>query len=452
MEKRYFGTDGVRDVANAGTLAPETILRLSQALGEVLKERDGQERHVIGLGSDTRISCDMIRAALTAGFTSLGSDVIDFGVLPTPAMAHLTRVRNLDLGLMVSASHNPMADNGIKVFDSRGLKLPDEVERRVEQWIDDRKWSPRLPTGAGLGRASEDAGGLEEYLTHLIGHFKGLDLSPWKVAVDCANGATWKMAPEILTRLGAKVVVMANDPDGTNINLDCGSVHPESLTELVKAEGCDLGVALDGDGDRAQFVDRSGRILNGDHIMAALALHMNEQGTLNRGAVVATVMSNIGLELAMTRAGIRLLRADVGDRHVTARLRKDNLSLGGEQSGHIIFGDENHYTGDGVFTALKVLEVMTGTGKPLHELTSIMKEYPQLLINVEVRHKPPFEEVPSVMDAVRDAQSRLGDEGRVLLRYSGTERKARVMVEGRNVNQVKALAESIAQVVTREMG
>jgi phosphoglucosamine mutase len=234
--------------------------------------------------------------------------------------------------------------------------------------------------------------------------------------------------------------------------LDCGSVYPEQLTELVRAEGCDLGVALDGDGDRAQFVDARGRILNGDHVMAALALHMHAQGTLNRDAVVATVMSNIGLELALTQAGLKLLRTDVGDRHVTARLRRDNLSLGGEQSGHIIFGAENHYTGDGVFTALKVLEMMTGTGKRLEELASVMKEYPQVLINVEVRQKPPFEEVPSIMEAVRDAEAELGGEGRVLLRYSGTERKARVMVEGRTVNEVKALAESIARVVTREMG
>lgn len=452
MANKYFGTDGIRDMANAGLLKPSVILELSQAFGEILRRRSPANRHCVGLGGDSRISLDMIRAAIVAGFTSMGSDVVDFGILPTPALAYLTRTRALEMGVMISASHNPMADNGIKVFDADGFKLPDEVEQEVERLLEDPNWEPDLPTGGGLGRVRKDSTGLEEYMTHLLGFCKGVSLDNLKVAVDCANGATCKMAPEVLTRLGAKVVVMANDPDGTNINLDCGSLYPKRLSELVVSEGCDLGVALDGDGDRSQFIDASGRILDGDHIMTALALRMKEQDRLNGSTLVATVMSNIGLEAALKKTGIRVERTPVGDRHVTARLKEGGYSLGGEQSGHIIFGEENNYTGDGTFTALKVLKVISETGRDLADLASVMVPFPQILINVEVSRKPPLEEMPSVAEEIRRAEALLGDEGRILFRYSGTERLARVMVEGRDGAQVESLAQSIADKVQSEIG
>lgn len=453
MKKRYFGTDGIRDVANTGNLKPAVLLRLSQALGEVMaaKTREGCPGRV-GLGGDTRISYDMIRSTLTAGFTSLGWEVVDFGVLPTPALAHLTRSRGLGLGVMISASHNPMADNGIKVFDGQGFKLPDEKEKEVEALIDDPAWKPNHPIGAALGCAVEDRTGQEEYMTHLLSFFKGLNLGKYKVAVDCANGADWKLAPEMLARLGAKVVVMANDPDGTNINLECGAVCPGKLAELVVSEKCHLGFALDGDGDRCQFVDANGALLNGDHVLAMAALEMEKRGALNRSTVVATTMSNLGLERALEAAGIRLVRTEVGDRYVTARLREDKLSLGGEQSGHLIFGEENHYTGDGVFTALKVLKIVEESGKSLQALASVMQEYPQVLINVAVSSKPPFEEIPAVQEKMEEVVSALRGEGRVILRYSGTEKKARIMVEGSNLDRVKAYAGSLAETVRKEIG
>ncbi|MHC4941915.1 MAG: phosphoglucosamine mutase [Planctomycetota bacterium] len=453
MKKKYFGTDGIRDVANAGNLTPQNVLRISLALGETIRlESPGKKSYRIALGGDTRISYHMIRAAITSGFTSLGWDVTDFGVLPTPALAHLTRSRNFDAGIMISASHNPMEDNGIKVFNGEGQKLSDEVEHQVEAKADDASWQPGLPTGAGLGRVQEEPSGWEEYMTHLLGFFKGVNLGKLKVAVDCANGASWKLAPEILSRLGAKVVVMANDPDGTNINRECGSMHTEKLAGLVKAEGCHAGFALDGDGDRCQFVDGRGRALNGDHLMAFTARQMQEEGILAQCTVVATIMSNLGLELSLKEAGILLVRTQVGDRYVTARMREEGFSLGGERSGHILFGKENDYTGDGVFTGLKVLKIMAATGRSLEDLASVMQEFPQVLLNVEVSRKPPFENLPAVMELVRDAESRLGEEGRVILRYSGTEKKARVMVEAKEASQVKTIAEDLVTVIKKEIG
>jgi len=451
MNKKYFGTDGVREKANAGNLRPSVILRLSQALGEVLKKRGAAKRNVVGVGGDSRISQDMISASLTAGLTSLGSDVINFGVLPTPALAYLTRMRGLGMGIMISASHNSMKDNGIKVFDSDGFKLPDEVELEVETLMDS-DWKPELPTGGGLGRLTVDSSGLEEYMTHIMGFCKGLSFDRLKVAVDCANGAASRMAPELFTRLGAKVVVTANDPDGVNINHQCGSIHPGRLTELVVSQECDLGVALDGDADRSLFIDKSGAILNGDHVMTFLAAWMKDKGQLNRSTVVSTVMSNIGLEAALKDNGISLERTPVGDRHVTAKLREGEYSLGGEQSGHLIFGKENNYTGDGVFSALKVLRVMVETSKSLKELGSMMTDFPQILINVAVSRKPPLAETPQIADKISEAEDILGEKGRVVFRYSGTEQLARVMVEGPTEEQVNDLANSISEAVKKEIG
>lgn len=451
MARKYFGTDGVRDKANRGLLTPEQVLALSRALGEVIRGHGSGAAPRVGLGGDTRVSLHMIRAAVTAGLTSTGCHVVDFGVLPTPALAFLTRTRGLDLGIMISASHNPMEDNGIKVFGPDGYKLPDALEDAVEERLGEERALHARPVGADLGRVTEDRTGLEEYMTHLLGFFQELRPRGLKVAVDCANGAAWKTAPEVFTRLGAKVVVMANAPDGTNINAACGAVHPDRLCGLVTAEGCDLGVALDGDGDRSIFADASGRRVDGDHVMAFTAPWMKGRGRLREDTVVTTVMSNLGLERALEAEGIRLERTRVGDRHVTARMKEGGFSLGGEQSGHIIFGEENHYTGDGLFTALKVLEVMTDTGRSIAELAAAMQPYPQVLVNVTVRSKPPLDTFPRVREAVQAAKDALGREGRVLLRYSGTEPLARVMVEGRDAGKVNRLAEAIAAAIRKEI-
>ena len=451
MDKKYFGTDGVRGVANRGHLRPSVILRLSQALGEVLKKQRGGAAGRVGIAGDSRISQDMIGASLAAGLTSLGSDVIDFGVMPTPALAFLTRSRGLSMGIMVSASHNAMEDNGIKVFDGDGFKLPDEVEFEVEALLENG-FEPELPLGAGLGRVVRDPSGLEDYVAHLMGFMQGVSLGGIRIAVDCANGAASVAAPEVLARLGAKVAVTANDPDGTNINRECGSTHPDHLARLVKTAGCDLGVALDGDSDRAIFADPTGRILNGDHVMAFLARFMKERGDLPGNTLVATVMSNLGLEVSLREEGIVMDRTPVGDRHVTARLREGGFGLGGEQSGHLIFGAENHYTGDGIFSALKVLRVIGETGRSLDELGGVMTDFPQVLINVEVASKPPLEKLPTVRDRITEVEQALGDEGRVITRYSGTERLARVMVEGRDESEVEGLARSIAEAIKDEIG
>jgi phosphoglucosamine mutase len=452
MDKKYFGTDGIRDVANTGHLTPVFLLRASQGLGEMLRRREGLKRFQIALGGDTRISLDMIRASLVAGFTAQGCDAIDFGMLPTPALAHLTRSRKLDLGIMISASHNPVRDNGIKVFGPDGFKLPDETELEVEALIDDQNWALPFRTGEDLGRLRQDREGLEEYITHLLGYFRDLRLDGLTVGVDCSNGAASYMAPEVLTRLGASVKPMAHTQDGTNINRDCGSVHPGRLCALVKAEGCDLGVALDGDADRSLFVDASGRALSGDYIIALLARHMHERGRLNHGRCAATIMSNLGLDQALKEAGISLVRTAVGDRAISQKLREEDLSLGGEQSGHMLFGKENHYTGDGVFTTLKVLQVMAETGKTLADLASAMTEFPQVLINVPVQRKPPPEETPGILEAIRKAEERLGETGRVVYRYSGTEKLARVMVEGPEESEVQGHANAIAEAVKKEIG
>jgi len=458
MAKKYFGTDGIRDVANSGNLTPGAILRMAQCVAKVLRdEREGggvseRKRPKIGVGADTRVSGEMIKAALTAGLTSLGLDVVDFGVVPTPALAYLTRTRGFGMGIMISASHNFMADNGIKIFSPEGLKLSDDTEERIEALIDDGDWEPDLPTGSGVGRVVSDASGLDDYISYLVDSFEPGMLNGLTVAVDCANGAAWKAAPETLARLGAKVSVMANAPNGSNINEKCGSVHPEALAGLVVDEGCRAGVALDGDADRSLFVDSRGVLVDGDAVMAALAPRMKEKGELAHDTVVVTVMSNMGLEAALHGHGIRLERTPVGDRYVTELLQKGGYSLGGEQSGHIIFGASNGYAGDGTYTALRVFQAMAETGLSMEELVSDMETFPQVLINVEVSSKPPLEELEMTAESVRNAESALGGDGRVLLRYSGTEKKIRVMIEGKDSGLVEKLARTIAQTVKKEIG
>lgn len=453
MGNKYFGTDGIRDVANAGLLTPSRIVKTAQSLGRMLREGATPSAALkVGIGADTRISGSMILSALTAGLTALGVDVVDFGVLPTPALAELTRKRRLSLGIMISASHNPMADNGIKIFQSDGFKLSDVQEELVERLMESTAVDEDLPTGGRLGRLCFDGTGFDDYLGSMVDRFGAGQLKGLKVAVDCANGAAWKAAPAILTRLGAKVQVMANAPNGININDGCGSVHLEALQEFVQAEGCDVAVALDGDGDRSMFVDAAGGEVDGDGFMAFMGPWLKKQGRLAHDTVVTTVMSNIGLEIALRREGITMIRTPVGDRHVTECLRRGGYSLGGEQSGHLIFGSENSYTGDGIFSALKLFQALVAAGRPLRELVAPMKRFPQVLINVPVKSKPPVEELTAVNSCVERAEQTLGAEGRVLLRYSGTEKKMRVMTEGPTEELVRSLAETIADAVRAEIG
>ena len=471
MANKYFGTDGIRDEANRGALVPSTILKVGQCVGALLNESCAAERPRVGIGADTRISGSMINCALCAGLVSVGADVIDFGVLPTPALSYLTRARGLGSGIMISASHNPMADNGIKIFHSDGFKISDAFEKRLEAMIDGFDFpeiddpdlpeiddpdlpeidDPDLPgalrTGAAVGRVTVDHSGFEDYVSFMVDRFEGGMLRDFKVAVDCANGATWKSAPEILKRLGAKITVMANAPNGTNINEQCGSVHPHSLRELVLAEKCDAGMALDGDGDRCILIDNTGKVVDGDMVMAGLGIWLKSKGALSHDTVVATVMSNIGLAAALRREGIHLERTSVGDRYVTARMQEGDFSLGGEQSGHIIFGRENNYTGDGAYTALRLFEAVVESGLSLAEFVSGMETFPQILINVPVTRKLPLDEMPAVVERINAAETVLGEEGRVVVRYSGTEPKLRVMIEGRDQDEVNGLAESIADAV-----
>ena len=453
MANRYFGTDGIRDVANRGNLTPSSIMITAQCLASrLIVSSPGRERFRVCIAADTRISGSMILAALTAGLTSLGVDVTDFGVLPTPGLSYLTRTRGFDMGIMISASHNPMADNGIKVFHSDGFKISDAMEASVEGFIDDPASIQALPAGGGLGRSVSDPTGLEEYVSHQVDRFADGIFNGLTVAVDCAHGATWRSAPEVLTRLGARVHVMANAPNGININDACGSVHVEALRELVLAEGCDVGLALDGDGDRSLFIDASGGVIDGDAYMAFIGPWLHGKGKLAGGTVVTTVMSNIGLEVALRKEGIRMVRTSVGDRHVTERMKNDGYVLGGEQSGHLIFGADNNFSGDGTYSALRLFEAMVERGRPLAELVSSMERFPQLLVNVPVTSRPPIEELPSVMKRIAEAEEILGKEGRVLVRYSGTEKKARVMIEGRDAARVENLTQSIADAIRAEIG
>ncbi len=452
MANKYFGTDGIRNVANSGALVPSTILKVGQCVGALLQESAPAERPRVGIGADTRVSGCMIRTALCAGLTSVGVDAVDFGVLPTPALAYLTRARGLGSGIMISASHNPMADNGIKIFHSDGFKISDDSENLLESMIDAPDIPTALRTGGAVGKVMDDPSGFEEYVSYMVDRFESGMLRDLKVAVDCANGATWKSAPEILKRLGAKITVMANAPNGTNINDQCGSVYPESLRDLVLAEKCDVGMALDGDGDRCILIDNEGELVNGDKVMAGLGIWLKTKGALNHDTVVATVMSNIGLAAALRREGIDLERTSVGDRFVTACMQEGDYTLGGEQSGHIIFGRDNNYTGDGAYTALRLFEALCESGTSLAEFVSTMETFPQVLINVPVKRKPPLDEMPAVVERIAAVEALLAEEGRVVVRYSGTESKLRVMIEGRDQDQVNELAGSIADTIRTEIG
>ncbi|WP_410606874.1 phosphoglucosamine mutase [Amycolatopsis sp. lyj-109] len=439
---RLFGTDGVRGLANA-ELTPELALALAASAARVLAAHDRSHRPIAVVGRDPRASGEMLEAAVVAGLTSAGADVRRVGVLPTPAVAYLVGALEADLGVMISASHNPMPDNGIKLFAAGGHKLPDGIEDEIEAGL---SADAVRPTGAGVGRVTDVEDALDRYAAHL------LDATPHplaglKVVVDCANGAASAAAPEIYRRAGAEVVALYADPDGVNINQHCGSNHPEKLREAVVAHGADLGIAHDGDADRCVAVDSAGELVDGDQIMAVLALALAEAGELTKDTLVATVMSNLGLHLAMKAHGVTVVTAAVGDRYVLEELRAGGFALGGEQSGHVVL-PAHATTGDGLLTALRLMSRMAETGKSLADLAAVMNRLPQVLVNVPVADKAAVAGSSEVRTAVDEVEAELGEEGRVLLRPSGTEQLVRVMVEAPAQSTAQAAADRLAGVVS----
>jgi phosphoglucosamine mutase len=440
--RKLFGTDGVRGVANVYPMTAEVALQLGKALAYVTKYGPG--RHRIVIGKDTRISGYLLEYATVAGICSMGVDVMLLGPLPTPGIAFITSSMRADAGVVISASHNPYQDNGIKFFSGNGFKLPDEMEARIEALIAEPELDGACPTATEVGQAFriDDARG--RYISFLKSTFpKELQLDGMKIVVDCAHGATYRIAPEIFTELGAEVIPMGVRPNGKNINRKCGATAPESMALLVKRQGADLGLAFDGDGDRVIMVDHLGEIVDGDHILGICALNMLERERLPRKTVVGTVMSNLGLEMALKAKGIRLLRTNVGDRYVVEAMLKGGYILGGEQSGHVIF--LNHTTtGDGILTALRLLAAMLRQDKSLAELASCVQKCPQILINVMVKEKKDLKMLPQARHAIQEAEKHLGSHGRLLVRYSGTEPKLRIMTEGENESLIQEVAQDLA--------
>ncbi len=451
LSAKLFGTDGVRGVANLEPITSETALRLGRALAYVFKHSSGRHRRIL-IGKDTRLSGYMLETALASGVCSMGADVWLVGPLPTPGIAFLTRSMRADAGVVISASHNPFADNGIKFFSREGFKLDDATEVRIEQLVlNDVALTASRASGADIGKAARIDDAIGRYLVFLktcvprAVSFEGL-----KIVIDCANGAAYRVGPEVLQELGAEVITIGVEPNGTNINAGCGAMHLQTLRDAVKRTSAQVGVALDGDGDRAMLIDERGETFDGDDVMALLGSRMAAEGRLHANTVVGTVMSNFGLELALSRHGVRLLRADVGDPAVVREMRANDYNLGGEQSGHVIFMDHST-TGDGLITALLVLTRMVETGEPLSALRS-MKRVPQTLENVVVRERVPLDQMADVQEAITLAERQLAGRGRLLVRYSGTEMLARVMVEGEEVQQVTSIARAIAGEIRRVIG
>jgi phosphoglucosamine mutase len=448
--RKLFGTDGIRGVANTYPMTPEMILIIGRAAAYKIK--NSKKRCKIIIGKDTRLSGYMIETALSAGICSMGVDVHLVGPMPTPAVAYLTTSMRADAGVVISASHNPYQDNGIKFFSKDGFKLADELEYEIEKIIFENKIDELRPTAREVGKAFRvtDAGG--RYIVFAKNSFPDeYNLDGFKVVIDCANGAAYKVAPSIFEELDASVVSINANPNGKNINRNCGALYADGLREKVVEEEASVGIALDGDADRVIMCDEKGEIVDGDRIIAINAKYMKEKGTLKNNTVVATVMSNYGLERYLKNCGIDMIRVKVGDRYVVEEMVKGGFNLGGEQSGHIIFLDSNT-TGDGIVSALQTLAIMRARNKKLSELASEIEIIPQILINTKVREKKDLEGIPSVKKAIMDAESKLKGTGRVLVRYSGTELTARVMIEGESEDLINKLALEIVQAINKEIG
>lgn len=449
-ERRLFGTDGVRGIANVFPMTCETALALGRAVA--YQCRRGDHRHRILIGKDTRLSGYMLEMAFASGVCSMGVDAIIIGPLPTPAIAFLTRDMRCDAGVVISASHNPFEDNGIKIFARDGFKLPDEQELELEGYLEDERVGKMRPTKSNVGKAFriEDAQG--RYIVALKSVYPSeLDLEGLKVVVDCANGAAYKVAPTVLKELGAQVTALGVEPDGRNINRKCGALYPEGVQAAVKRLGADIGLALDGDADRLIVVDDKGQVVDGDFLLAIGAEDMLRGGRLRHKTLVATVMSNLALDKRLRDLGGKVVRTQVGDRYVVESMRAHGYSFGGEQSGHLVYLD-HATTGDGMVAALKLLAVLRRQGVKLSQLRSTFTPFPQALVNVVVKQKRPVEELPEVQKLVRQVEKALGGDGRVMVRFSGTEAKARVLVEGPDKAHVAASAKSIADAIGRALG
>jgi phosphoglucosamine mutase len=452
--RRLFGTDGVRGVANVDPMTPETALRLGRAIAYHFRHptQKSERRGRIVIGKDTRLSGYLFEQSLAAGICSMGCDVMLCGPLPTPGIAFITASMRADAGVVISASHNPFQDNGIKIFAADGFKLPDAVEAELEELMAGVELDEHRPHGVDLGKATKIEDSRGRYVVFLKSAFpRELTLDGLKVVVDCANGAAYKVAPAVFSELGADVITLANKPDGKNINDECGALYPQKMALAVKKHQAHLGIAVDGDADRVIIVDEHGEEVDGDTIMAICARRMLERQELKKNTVVATVMSNLGLERSIAGLGGRLVRTAVGDRYVVEEMRANGYNFGGEQSGHLVFLDYMT-TGDGILAALKVLAVMLESGKPLSELRRVMTRYPQVLVNLKVREKKPLDGIAEVQKVIARVERVLGADGRVLVRYSGTEPKARVMVEGPDERVIRGYADEIAGAIADACG
>lgn len=452
MKKKYFGTDGIRGRANTYPMTAEIALRVAMATARLLKrENNGHAMNRAIIGKDTRLSCYMLEQAMASGLLAMGMDVVLTGPIPTPGVAMLTRSLRADVGIMISASHNPFEDNGIKLFAADGYKLPDDIEARIEEWIDNPALGENLPAPDQVGRASRLDDALGRYIEYVKSSVpRGQTLEGLKIVLDCANGAAYKAAPQALWELEAEVISIGVTPNGKNINEDCGATATDQLQKRVVAEGADLGIALDGDGDRLIMVDEQGRRIDGDQLIGLLALKMKEQGRLDNDSVVTTVMSNLGLERLLVRNGISMIRAAVGDRYVVEKMREGGFNLGGEQSGHIVLSDCGT-TGDGLLAALHVLSIMKEKGTKASEALNVFTPVPQLLKNVRFQKGRPLQD-EEVRAAIAKAEETLANGGRLLVRESGTEPLIRIMAEGDNRDMVENVVGTLCQVIERVAG
>lgn len=449
-ERRIFGTDGIRGVASVPPLDPETLVRIGKSIASVFLAQKG--KHRILIGKDTRLSGYMIETSLAAGITAMGADVLVVGPVPTPGVAYLTKSMRADAGIMISASHNPFEDNGIKIFGADGFKLPDEVEFELEQLLTSGALEGKAADAANIGKATRINDAIGRYTVFLKSLFpRELTLEGMRIGLDCANGATYVVAPQTFIELGADVVSRGVSPNGRNINAGFGSLYPEVAAKLVVEQNLQIGISLDGDGDRAILIDERGEVLDGDAVLAICAIDMAERGILRNKKIVATVMSNLGLDKVLDRYGVKVLRTQVGDRYVLEEMVKSDIQLGGEQSGHTIFKDVST-SGDGILTALNVLAIMGRTGKTLSELAKGFVRFPQKLVNIPVTQKPPLESIETLQKAIKNITGSLKNTGRVLVRYSGTENKVRVMVECEDDDLCKKYAGELAEILERELG
>ncbi|HXT13699.1 MAG TPA: phosphoglucosamine mutase [Candidatus Angelobacter sp.] len=455
--RKIFGTDGVRGVANIEPVTAETALRLGRAAGHVFKNLEsqarGRGRHKIVLGKDTRLSGYMLENAISSGILSMGVDVLFIGPLPTPGVAYVTRSLRADAGIVITASHNPYADNGIKFFRADGYKLDDKIEDQIEHLVFGGEIETIRPTAEAIGKAVRIDDALGRYIEFAKSSFpRGMTLEGMRVVVDCAHGAAYKSTPCVLRELGAEVIVYGNQPDGMNINQDCGSMHPEQMCQKVREHQACIGIAHDGDADRVLLCDETGALIDGDDIMAIAGLDMLANGTLGEKTVVSTVMSNAGLEAAINQAGGKVLRTAVGDKNVIDEMLRNGFNLGGEQSGHMIFRDYST-TGDGLVAALQLLRIMKAKDAPLSKLAKCWTRFPQLVSNIRVREKKPFEQMNGLTGLVSEAETELKAQGgRLLLRYSGTEPKARLLLEGRDETALKKWSAKISEAIKKQVG